>query len=887
MAQTADGEPHVRDEDRESVAAPRLETDTDDPLMALSQIVGVESPEAVVSQATDLDLEEALATELGVSSDTEASVVMEAASADMATTAEWMPSPEPEASNEATVSEQSLPDDMPPITAWPLPDGAGEGAAQADMSAPEAPLATIEEAPSVSLEDELTAMLSGTPPASDTSNLAAAPVEEVTEVATDGAAEATEPLGSDAATVDVPDLDDDLEPASAEADAGPVAAEEAETPDEADEEPLIVPPATAIEETAAVEPPPVTTVDPVDELASIMGLERAEEGSAAFAPASSQPGQPPVPDLSALDAEFESALARDLPELDGGGTTSDEQPVGARPQTGAPVLETVDMSGFDDVEPTDISVPQFEGDVASPRQPDSFADLEEDLAGMFGESERATAAGAGIGVAATAPTVADAISDFDAQEFEAELARDIEFVNHDLDTALAGADGDFDDVDGLTDEATDDPVVEKKDKRGAIVGLVIGGLAVVGVIGVLAMGGDRGTINEGPVLVEANPEPVKIQPEDPGGTTVPNQDRAVFAETEEAPPAQETLVSTAEEPLDIATAPTETLPSAVATGEKAEDRLVEGGTESTVAEPVETITPRRVRTLVVRPDGTLEERAPEEAVVPIETATTPNADAPVETATTTPIEDVAAPVETAAAVPADEAPVANDADDTVVADNATAGATPGDGATVAPDNDLQIASVITEPSDDAAALGVTGTDSTGVVAADDAASDAFRRADEAVETGSTRVASAPADQPVETAAAAEPAPVRQVQTTTATPPVIRDRPADQPVNVINRTQQTQTAAATPASAPVATAATSDFTVQLAALPSEAAARDTAAQLSRQYASLIGERGLTIQRADIEGRGTFYRVRVGTSGSGDATNLCNQIKASGGNCFVAR
>ena len=142
--------------------------------------------------------------------------------------------------------------------------------------------------------------------------------------------------------------------------------------------------------------------------------------------------------------------------------------------------------------------------------------------------------------------------------------------------------------------------------------------------------------------------------------------------------------------------------------------------------------------------------------------------------------------------------------------------------------------------------------------------------------------------------------VRRVQTTTATPPLIRDRPSDQPVNVVNRQQVAAAPAAAPAPAPQAAAAaqqaavpvtttsgSTGFSVQLAALPSEESARATATRLSQQYGGLIAGRGLTIQRAVIEGRGTFYRVRVAANGSGDANALCNSIKASGGNCFVAR
>ena len=69
--------------------------------------------------------------------------------------------------------------------------------------------------------------------------------------------------------------------------------------------------------------------------------------------------------------------------------------------------------------------------------------------------------------------------------------------------------------------------------------------------------------------------------------------------------------------------------------------------------------------------------------------------------------------------------------------------------------------------------------------------------------------------------------------------------------------------------------------------SVAEAQSSFANLSARYGNLIGGRAMNIQRADIPGKGTFYRVRVAAQDRSDATSLCTRIKAAGGSCFVAR
>jgi hypothetical protein len=910
MADTADRKPFRSDDDHQQADGPG----GIDPLLELSQIAGFEPEADSEPDDRQIDLEDALLAEL---------------TPDDAHAPEADAGPEPveptdlppfigggtdidpvapaadDISAEAMEAELSppMPDPAPAMAAWPphMAESAATAAATEPVEDIPAFLSTAEPeaAPAApSLEDELAAMLAGDTapaPAAETPGMDAqtasfdpmpedAPEPEpydasrADQVVADDAvppmpifdaqlddvdnAAGTQAVAADwqddadfgadaAAWPDAAETDPELEPHAGDAppdladlDEEFAAAFDEELSGDFGEDALVDPfaPSVSADTVPAADlPAEPQPLDPVDELAAIMGYEPPVDPV--------QPDAAPVDSsedvertLDAMDADFQSALDADLtgelPIADAGAP----DPLAGLPAAAAPapVMDTVDMSPFEGVPASDFDVPEFDhGDHAPAREPADpntvFSDeFDRDIHAAQQSEDTARDAAAG---AATATALAGA---FDSEQFEAELARDMEFVGHDLNTER--------DTDGLDLDAAEESVApepaERSGRRGMVIGLVVAGLAIAGVTGVLALSDGNGTVDEGPVLVEADDTPVKIEPDDPGGTTVPNQDRAVFADGETAAPSQQNLVSTTEEPVDIAAAPADSLPAAVAVGEKAEDRLTEGGTETSASDAIAPITPRRVRTLIVRPDGTLEERAPE-------------------------------PVETVAAQPdAPETPVAS-------APEATQPAAP------------QTAPVVEAPQ---TVAGVPVTD-----VAEPAAPVVNDPVPEATADAASSTPAAPASQATaEAASEAAPVVVRRVQTTTATPPVIRDRPSDQPVNVVNRQQVAAAPAAAPAPAPQAaapaqqaavpvttTSGSTGFSVQLAALPSEESARATATRLSQQYGNLIAGRGLTIQRAVIEGRGTFYRVRVAANGSGDANALCNSIKASGGNCFVAR
>lgn len=140
-----------------------------------------------------------------------------------------------------------------------------------------------------------------------------------------------------------------------------------------------------------------------------------------------------------------------------------------------------------------------------------------------------------------------------------------------------------------------------------------------------------------------------------------------------------------------------------------------------------------------------------------------------------------------------------------------------------------------------------------------------------------RTLPSPQPEPVEPVAVApEPAappPARQEQTIVAT----RDS-ANGPIDL------------TPGTAPAGGAVQNSgggVLVQVSAQRSEEAAASAYRGLQQRYPSILGSFQPTIVRADLGERGVYYRVRVGPFSSGDATRLCEDLKAAGGECILAR
>lgn len=371
--------------------------------------------------------------------------------------------------------------------------------------------------------------------------------------------------------------------------------------------------------------------------------------------------------------------------------------------------------------------------------------------------------------------------------------------------------------------------------RGFMVAAIVGAVVIAGGLGALAFsfGGKGG--RDAPVIVKADNSPIKIKPENPGGTVVPNQDNKVYdavikgGGAKPAEPVQEKLVTNNEVPVDVASkepppsrvvdlSPDETdaAPGTDAAGTtnptagsaevaeakgdqqaapapKSEDRIAQvlqdadkGGNNDVVA-----VAPRKVKTMMVKPDGSL-----------------------------VPREDPAPKI--AAAEPTDPAPQH-----------------------VAPtgQSDAQQTGTVVPPADQ-------GND-------DQAA--AVKPAKAAKAEGKAQSSNTPAKVPV-------------------APP----RPSDQPVDIVGEVKPDQVASIDPAAG-----GGGSWSMQIASQPTVESAQSTYQDLQRRYGSVLAGRSASIVKAEIAGKGTFYRVRVPAQSRNDAINLCTSYKAAGGTCFVSR
>ena len=192
------------------------------------------------------------------------------------------------------------------------------------------------------------------------------------------------------------------------------------------------------------------------------------------------------------------------------------------------------------------------------------------------------------------------------------------------------ADSAFDPIDDDFDRPVQSGAMQAllPERRWLVLAAAVAGVAIVAGLGIWAIGGDSS--GDAPALVKADTAPVKVKPETPGGVVVPNQTGQVYDQVRGKPAAalsQEKLVTAAEEPMPTvppaaaavpaapeAVAPAapvadggDSLPGVVEEPVKSEARVTpeETAQNSGTSQDVAAITPRRVRTMIVRPDGTL------------------------------------------------------------------------------------------------------------------------------------------------------------------------------------------------------------------------------------------------------------------------------------------
>ena len=463
-------------------------------------------------------------------------------------------------------------------------------------------------------------------------------------------------------------------------------------------------------------------------------------------------------------------------------------------------------------------------------------DIDTELATLLSDAVvPATAAPAAAPTAATVTAAAPAVAD-DFEAFEKALEQDLK-RSYEGEKGFAGA------VNRIPLQSTAEEIDydEPRPSRARLLAASAAGVLVLlagGGLYAWMTGSESSVLGSGePVVIAADKEPVKVVPENKGGKTVPNQDKAVYDRVAGAAvddPKQPSLISSSEEPVDVVqkTLIPETLPlegenepDAMPTpvGETEDPRLLPSDQSAdqqaagNTSDPV-TITPRKVRTMIVRPDGTLVAQEVEQPAAEATTTQTPTAPA------------LASPT----AEPAGQTPLAP--------------AVPTDTA------NQQAAAELAAPTTAQPAI-----------------------------SGAVTPAAETAAAPVEAAPAA----------TTAAPavsaPVPTARPAEQPVNVVSTVTErgnvkpVETAAASPASVVPA----GSYVIQIASLPSEADAEKSYKNLSAKFSGVIGGRAYEIKKAEIAGKGTYYRVRIAGGTKDEAVALCERYRAAGGTCLVAK
>ncbi|MER9875297.1 SPOR domain-containing protein [Mesorhizobium sp. M0195] len=415
-------------------------------------------------------------------------------------------------------------------------------------------------------------------------------------------------------------------------------------------------------------------------------------------------------------------------------------------------------------------------------------------------------------------------------------------------------------------------------RRGLLIGAVVGAVAIAGGLGAFALtlGGKSG--GDAPVIVKADNRPIKIKPENPGGTVVPNQDNKVYDAVAKgakpAEPVQQKLVTNTEEPVDLkanepesrvvdlspndpdaaddidapgteasdsnasgTNAPDTSAPdtnalgasaagatdTAAAPAPKSEDRIAQVLQEVDKGAETVAVAPRKVRTMVVKPDGSLVAREDPAPAAPQMAAAEPADPAPQHVA------------------PAAQADAAAQTGTVPLIDQMTSDPKIGD------------PKIGDQPSGDQAS------------------------GDQA-ETSKLQPAPKP-DTKAEAKAQASAS--KQSATTPATVPVAPQRPSDQPVDVVGEVKPDQVASIDPAAA-----GAGSWSIQIASQPTVESAQATYQDLQRRYGSVLSGRTANIVKAEIAGKGTFYRVRVPAQSRNEAIKLCTSYKAAGGNCFVS-
>ena len=576
----------------------------------------------------------------------------------------------------------------------------------------------------------------------------------------------------------------------------------------------------------------------------------------------------PAPVPQAYDQEEPQAYHQEEPQA-----YRQEEPQ-ARHQEDVPDVETVDVPERVVALADDLDIPELNFEEDQPAAP-AYDDLDAEFASLLTEmnsTEIAPATTSSRGYEDDSYN-AGFKTGYDRRELRAETpaapatasqpAAATDFDADDLPGSRPVSQADDFAVDELDydpelDEAMTVPGLAEQEaarprRRGFMIAALVGAVAIAGGLGALAFsfGGKGG--GEAPVIVKADNSPIKVKPENPGGAVVPNQDSKVYdavvkgGAAKSAEPTQQKLVTNTEEPVDLASK------------EPPQSRVVDLTPDDTAAAP-----------------GTEAAANPDAAAPDSDQAAAPASAQP------------AAPESAQPAAPAPKsedriAQVLQDADKGTNTDVVAVAPrkvktmmVKADGSLVQREDPAPAAPQVAaaEPTDPApqhvAPAGQADGQQTGTVAADQPADQADADQDEALKPTTAAKPKAEAKA--------------QSSNTPAKVPVAPPRPSDQPVDIVGEVKPDQVASIDPATP---SAGGGSWSMQIASQPTVESAQSTYQDLQRRYGSVLAGHTANIVKAEIAGKGTFYRVRVPAQSRNDAINLCTSYKAAGGNCFVSR
>lgn len=137
-----------------------------------------------------------------------------------------------------------------------------------------------------------------------------------------------------------------------------------------------------------------------------------------------------------------------------------------------------------------------------------------------------------------------------------------------------------------------------------------------------------------------------------------------------------------------------------------------------------------------------------------------------------------------------------------------------------------------------------------------------------------------ASPPKNEAASVKPPP--EIRTTTAVPP--QTEASAPPAPLVKPVVKPAPSAA----APVAPASTGGYVLQIGAYKSQAEADAAWRSFQSKHAATLSGYAQSVKQVDLGGKGTWYRLRVGSFASKDAAAaLCGKLTAEGGACFPAK